>query len=242
MTALFTGTCGPVPAGTRITQPYGYDPTYIGNAEHYHYGLDLGVYRADTTTPVEIAVDLAGPWPATGYGNVVLGHYVEGYTTWYLLWAHLLTPLVAVGDVVPAGAIVGVTDNSGFSTGDHLHFARGRNGYWVGAWEDPLPWLLTLTGEADMDESQTRAIAREEAEAALTRRLGTIGKEELSPIAIAARDAGFVSSADTPATDDGVSRGIRRLRRLFQKFTGPGQAGLEPADALTRDLSREETD
>ena len=60
MTALFEGTCGPVPAGTRITQPFGYDPTYPGNAQHVHYGVDFGVYYIPTTAPCAYTVDLAG--------------------------------------------------------------------------------------------------------------------------------------------------------------------------------------
>lgn len=164
MTALFAGTRGPVPAGTRITQPFGYDPTYPGNSEHVHRGADFGVYYVATTAPCTFVCDLAGEWERTGYGNVVRGYYDDpDGTRWWLLWAHLSEVWVRPGQVIAQGATVGVTGNTGYSTGAHLHFARGRNGHDNAHWEDPLPWLETeedeLAGFTDEEKGALHELA-----------------------------------------------------------------------------------
>lgn len=57
--------------------------------------------------------------PGTAYGNHVRVRNSQGRVT---IYAHLAAASVAEGDVVAAGAILGTTDNSGWSTGPHLHF------------------------------------------------------------------------------------------------------------------------
>ena len=209
MTTLFTGTCGPVAPGTRITQPYGFDPTYPGNAEHVHHGLDFGVVVGPplTATPEVSTVVRAGAYEGTGYGLVVILRYSDGTgRTWYLLHAHLSEVKVTVGQTIVRGMTVGLSGNSGFSTGPHLHFARGLEGYWKGAWEDPLPWLLSL--EVDDVLPEDRALLDWVA----------ANKGALSTLAIAARDAGFDAAHDTAATNDDVSRGIRRGAKVFRAW------------------------
>ncbi len=217
---LFTGTCGPVPAGTRITQPYGYDPTYPGNPEHVHYGIDFGVVTGTpiTATPEVSTVVRAGEYPGTGYGNVVVLRYADD---WYLLHAHLSQPLVTLRQTVVRGMVIGLSGNSGFSTGPHLHFGQGKGGYWAGSWGDPMPWLLSL----EVDELSTRyteeqlllldklLIANAEAE---DPKLRIPLASALLPTAIAARDAALDAAHDTAATNDPVSRGIRRLTKLLE--------------------------
>ena len=87
-------------------------------AGHYHKGLDFSlpvgsdVYASDSGTVV-----WSGPQGA--YGNLVKIRHAGGVTT---LYGHLQRTMVSVGEFVLPGEVVGVSGNSGRSTGPHLHF------------------------------------------------------------------------------------------------------------------------
>ena len=88
-----------------------------------HNGLDFGVVVG---TPVKATMDgkviYAGP-NDQGYGNLVI---VENgaYRTYY---AHLSSIPVAVGDTVTAESTIGLSGNTGHSTGPHLHYEIRKN-------------------------------------------------------------------------------------------------------------------
>lgn len=88
-----------------------------------HNGLDFGIVVG---TPVEATMDgkitYAG-WNNQGYGNLVIVEN-EGYKTYY---AHLSSIPVSVGDSVVAGSTIGLSGNTGNSTGPHLHYEIRRN-------------------------------------------------------------------------------------------------------------------
>lgn len=93
----------------------------------------------DWTHP--LGIDINAPYipvAASAGGQVVFvggdaccsyGHYVEidhgdGYSTRY---AHMSEFAVSLGEFVEAGQIIGISGNSGHSTGPHLHFELRRN-------------------------------------------------------------------------------------------------------------------
>jgi murein DD-endopeptidase MepM/ murein hydrolase activator NlpD len=83
-----------------------------------HGGIDVAVpvgTPIHSTMPGKVAY--AG-WNTEGYGNLVI---VENgrYRTYY---AHLQSIPVAVGQNVEAGAVVGLSGNTGHSTGPHVHY------------------------------------------------------------------------------------------------------------------------
>lgn len=88
-----------------------------------HNGLDFGIVVG---TPVEATMDgkvVYAGWNNQGYGNLVI---VENgaYKTYY---AHLSSIPVSVGDSVNAGATIGLSGNTGNSTGPHLHYEIRKN-------------------------------------------------------------------------------------------------------------------
>jgi murein DD-endopeptidase MepM/ murein hydrolase activator NlpD len=88
-----------------------------------HNGLDIGI---PVGTPIEATMDgkvVHAGWNNQGYGNLVI---VENgsYRTYY---AHLSSIPVTVGDVVTAGATIGLSGNTGNSTGPHLHYEIRKN-------------------------------------------------------------------------------------------------------------------
>lgn len=218
-------TCGPLPQGTRITQPFGYDPTYPGNAQHFHVGADFGVPTGtEATYPSSLSrglVIIAGPFG--GYGTCVVVRYEEPGVRWYLVYGHLLRVFVAVGQRVEPGAVVGLTNNTGYSFGAHLHFGVGRESYYGGGWVDPIPWLTARDDPwgafmATLTEQQKAcllALATPQAVDFVTV-WGKDFKGYLSPLGLAARDAGFDSAHDAGTPMGPVAIGIRRTRELFE--------------------------
>lgn len=88
-----------------------------------HNGLDFGIpVGTEIKSTMDGNVVYAG-WNDQGYGNLVI---VEngGYKTYY---AHLSSIPVSVGDSVSAGATIGLSGNTGNSTGPHLHYEIRRN-------------------------------------------------------------------------------------------------------------------
>lgn len=85
----------------------------------YHPGVDL---TDPTGTPVMAAADgivTHAAWSSDGYGmSVVLDHH-NGLMTRY---AHLSTIIVAPGQSVAAGEVIGAVGCTGNCTGSHLHF------------------------------------------------------------------------------------------------------------------------
>lgn len=101
-----------MPVCGHVTSPFG--------ARHgrMHYGLDLKLHHGD---PVVAA--FAGMVRISRYhkqfGNVVVIRHANGLET---LYGHLSERVVAPGDLVEAGQVIGLGGSTGRSTGDHLHF------------------------------------------------------------------------------------------------------------------------
>lgn len=102
----------PIPSGRpvsgRLTQ----------NFHSGHRALDIAV---PVGTPVQSTMDgrvVHAGWNNQGYGNLVI---VENgsYRTYY---AHLSSIPVGVGDTVNTGSTIGLSGNTGNSTGPHLHY------------------------------------------------------------------------------------------------------------------------
>lgn len=121
-----------------FTQRYGYDPTYIGNAEHFHYGIDWApLGGGGVGEPVYAAAE--GVVTMVLHDDPALGNYVRikhpsGVETGY---AHLRVARVAQGQVVRTGQAIGEVGSTGLSTGPHLHFEVIQQGQRV----DPVGWL-----------------------------------------------------------------------------------------------------
>jgi murein DD-endopeptidase MepM/ murein hydrolase activator NlpD len=103
-----------------------------------HNGLDFGIVVG---TPIKSTMDgkvtYAG-WNDQGYGNLVI---VENgpYRTYF---GHLSSIPVAVGDSVSAGTTIGLSGNTGHSTGPHLHYEIRKNNIPI----DPTAVTLGVSG------------------------------------------------------------------------------------------------
>ena len=108
----------PRPASARVTSPFGGGRRVNGVWRSRHYGLDLDGRTGD---PVHASnrgiVALVGDFFYGGRSVYV--HHGLGLMTVY---HHLSQPLVAAGDTVGRGQVIGLVGATGRVTGPHLHW------------------------------------------------------------------------------------------------------------------------
>jgi murein DD-endopeptidase MepM/ murein hydrolase activator NlpD len=134
-----------------ITQKFGANPqTYKIFGLAGHDGIDLrtrslryplgkqACYAAADGKVESVA------WDRTGYGTHIRIRHTDKSLT---IYGHLSKIIVAKGQVVKARQQIGITGNTGFSSGPHLHFEyrpagweKLKNGF-AGA-VDPLPFIV----------------------------------------------------------------------------------------------------
>lgn len=102
----------------------------------FHYGIDVS---SPLGTPVHAYRE--GTVAFTGYnsilGNMVTISHGNGLVTRY---GHMTSFLVTTGQKVEEGEAIGLSGNSGYSTGPHVHFEVREKGIAM----DPLQYLLNL--------------------------------------------------------------------------------------------------
>lgn len=123
------------PTTRRTTQGYGANPRdYAKFGFKGHEGIDYATPNGDPAyNSKRGSVGIAqGNYGA--YGTCVIIRTTEGEG---LIYAHLQSFIVRPGQPVAEGQIIGYTDNTGNSTGPHLHFGYQpqylqnlNNGYW----------------------------------------------------------------------------------------------------------------
>ena len=118
----------PVPQGSTLTQKFGANPAvYKPYGLAGHEGIDFSVPNGTDIKAAHDGVvirDYDDTAKGGNYGNCLcIWNDEELYATWY---AHLQTNVVAVNDRVKAGETVAKSNNTGKSTGPHLHFGLVR--------------------------------------------------------------------------------------------------------------------
>jgi murein DD-endopeptidase MepM/ murein hydrolase activator NlpD len=126
---LLGGIATPI-LGAQLSSPFGLRTDPLGGGAGFHPGVDLA---ARAGTPIRAVADgtVITAGDCGGYGNcVVIDHGVSLAT----LYGHQSLVLVAVGQPVVAGQVIGLVGSTGRSTGPHLHFELRLNGIPI----DPL--------------------------------------------------------------------------------------------------------
>ncbi len=115
------------------TSPFGVYRTYNSSFSARHTGQDI---RANTGTPVYASatgqVALAERLEIRG-NTVILDHGWGVFTA----YCHLSDISVRPGQMVEVGQVVGLSGNTGRSTGPHLHWEMAVSGTWI----DPMTWV-----------------------------------------------------------------------------------------------------
>lgn len=125
----------------QIASGFGYRVHPVFKTERLHAGID---FTGPVGTPIYATangvVERADA-ESSGYGLCVRIDHGFGYVT---LYAHMSKMLVAPGQKVRRGQVIGLLGNTGLSTGPHCHYEVHRNGEPV----NPIAYFLSdLTPE-----------------------------------------------------------------------------------------------
>lgn len=119
--------------GKDITSRFGNRPDPFFGGLAMHAGID---FRSPVGGEIRStgAGKVIAAGPAGGYGNMVEIDHGLGLTTRF---GHMSRILVKLGDEVASGDLIGLSGNTGRSTGPHIHYEVRRNGEAV----DPMHFL-----------------------------------------------------------------------------------------------------
>jgi murein DD-endopeptidase MepM/ murein hydrolase activator NlpD len=108
----------------KITTPY----KKLGKmwSKGYHTGVDFAV---KTGTPILAVADgkIANANWGKSYGTQLVQDLGDGS---FCIYAHLSKANKKAGDTVTKGEVIGLSGNTGNSSGPHLHFERRNNIRW----------------------------------------------------------------------------------------------------------------
>lgn len=120
-----------------LTSPFGELRLLNDTVETRHTGWDM---RAATGVPVQASaagrVAFAGLMDIRGY-YVIVDH---GYGV-FSGYAHMSQIHVTRGQEIAAGQVVGLSGNSGRSSGPHMHWEMNINGDWINAADFARAWI-----------------------------------------------------------------------------------------------------
>lgn len=106
----------------KITSPYGYRRDPFTGKLSWHNGLDLRAKNEPAYAMMDGIVE------KIGYDNRSGNYVTLRHGNFYISYCHLSSIIVRKGEYVYPGIIVGVTGNTGRSTGNHLHLTCKKDG------------------------------------------------------------------------------------------------------------------
>ena len=110
--------------GGEITLEFGYTGTHPITKEQFtHGGVDIKVTEGTKVVATASGVVVEAT-EDEGWGKLVVIKHGDTYET---LYAHLQKIVVAKGDKVKSGQTIGLSGNTGYSTGPHLHYEVHKN-------------------------------------------------------------------------------------------------------------------
>lgn len=131
VTPSSSGFICPVPSGAVVTDAYGWRIHPIKKTESFHTGVDLAISEGNPVYATAAGTVVTASHDDTYGYHVALSHG-NGYGSFY---GHMTNYIVAVGDFVTQGQVIGYVGSTGLSTGPHLHFEISVNGSTVNPME-----------------------------------------------------------------------------------------------------------
>ncbi len=106
----------------KVTSPYGYCRDPFTGKRLWHNGLDLRAKNEPAYAMMDGIVE------KVGYDNRSGNYVTLRHGNYHVCYCHLSSIIVRKGEYVYPGIIVGVTGNTGRSTGSHLHLTCKKDG------------------------------------------------------------------------------------------------------------------
>ncbi len=101
-----------------VSSHYGYRKHPIDRVLKKHQGVDFSVPSGTALFSTYYGIVLSSKYER-GYGNTILIDNQGGFRTRY---GHLMSLFVGKGEYVTPGQLIGLSGNTGHSTGPHLHY------------------------------------------------------------------------------------------------------------------------
>ena len=138
---------------SRLGDRFGMRTHPVTGKRKHHNGIDFPV---DTGTPIyataDGAVEYSGYHKKSGFGYLVIINHNFGFKSYY---AHMKKrPSVRSGQLVKKGQQIGLSGNSGISTGPHLHYEVR----YLFKPLDPVPFLSWSMDNYDQIVSQEKGV------------------------------------------------------------------------------------
>ena len=118
----------------KVTSPYGYRRDPFTGKLSWHNGLDLRAKNEPAYAMMDGIVE------KVGYNNRSGNYVTLRHGNYHVSYCHLSSVIVRKGEYVYPGIIVGVTGNSGRSTGSHLHLTCKKDGKSI----NPMNLILSI--------------------------------------------------------------------------------------------------
>lgn len=139
-----------------ITQPFGCTsdtaetPSSSCPSGFTHLGVDYAVPSGTQLPSLVSGQVVQAGWSDEGYGIHVVVQTVDSLgRTIDVLYGHMQSLGVSVGQQVTQGQILGLSNNTGNSTGPHVHVGEQVNGTWV----DPTALIQSVLGGSSSPSS-----------------------------------------------------------------------------------------
>ena len=117
----------PVPYYT-LTSPFGMRVHPISGRWKMHNGVDLALPQGEPIYAAKSGKVTVTSYQAGGAGYYVSINHGDGFSSIYM---HMTHYIVAPGQYVNAGQVIGYVGSTGGSTGPHLHFGIAYNGTYI---------------------------------------------------------------------------------------------------------------
>lgn len=139
-----------------MSDGFGKDPTSY--RDHTHNGIDLRANYVDVLATEDDGKVIGVGSDATSGKYVIVVYDRPDGSKWRVSYCHLSEQSVAVGDTVSAGMKVGVSGNTGNSTGPHLHLTVKHQEAGQTSFKDvePLGYLAEIAVAGQLEGTVTK--------------------------------------------------------------------------------------
>lgn len=121
-------------SGYTITSAFGYRKAPTAGASTYHQGIDMACPTGTPIYATRSGTVTKASYQAGGAGYYVSINHGDGFASIYM---HMTRYVVASGQSVSQGQLIGYVGSTGVSTGPHLHFGISYGGTYV----NPMAYL-----------------------------------------------------------------------------------------------------
>ena len=121
-------------SGYTLTSPFGMRKHPVLGYDRMHNGIDMACAQGTPIYATRAGKVTTASYQAGGAGYYVSINHLDGFSSIYM---HMTNYVVAAGQSVSQGQLIGYVGSTGISTGPHLHFGIS----YAGSYVNPLAYI-----------------------------------------------------------------------------------------------------